>query len=276
MTARLKLKRGLSDISPLFVKESSAPPETSVAEASVAQPRWEAKAIATTPEVCFIWSVDDESDAHFLNNYFASKMVAPNASSLLMTLEDEKNTSAVAVKPEPWSRSLHRIRLPAARVQEAFQQPEWNPAQFEEKTGTQIFLEMSKKSLFANPELIRLLDHVVLFLKPQIDSVTEAYRQLKRLSAMEMKADVTILFDADDAGGLSSQLYELFSEFTSRRLSFAMNYLGTLHLSKGGEGLRQDISWKSWDAVRTSRPVCIEKMHFLSWIEKLNKEKAEK
>ena len=131
---------------------------------------------------------------------------------------------------------------------------------------------MKMEPLFACPELVRALDHVVFFLKPHVDAVTETYRKLKHLAALGMRADVTILFDADDAGGLPSRLYEFFSDFVSRRLSLSVNYLGTLHLSRGAEGLRQDICWESWRDMRGSRPESIEKMHFLGWVETLNQE----
>lgn len=275
MTQRLKLKRGLSDISPLFSKET----EDFRPRAQILAP---AKTLSgsggpVTPEICFVWSADDEGDAHFLNNFFASKMVANDSSALLMTFEDGDGIASKAVRSEPWGQSLQRICLPAASLEKAFREPsQWSYQQGSEKTKVQIFLEISMKSLLSCPDLIRSLDHVILFLKPNVDSVTETYRKLKRLAAFELKAEVTVLFDADDAGGLPSRLYELFSDFVSRRLSLSMNFLGTLHLSRGGEGLRQDICWESWTAVRNLRPECIEKMHFLSWIEKLKKEEVRK
>ena len=65
--------------------------------------------------------------------------------------------------------------------------------------------------------------------------MTEAYRQLKRLVGLGLKAEVMVLFDADDAGGLSARLYELFSDFVSRHQSLSLGYLGTLHLSQASD-----------------------------------------
>ncbi len=272
MTERLKLKRGLADISPLFEREEIPRVRTRIVEPN--QTLVMGRKTVSTPEICFIWSEDDEGDAHFLNNFFASKMVRPDSPALLMSFEDQPYVVSKNTGPEPWNRSLRRIRLPVSRVKEAFNDSNWVPEPTLEKTGTQIFLEMSIESLFSCSELVRSLDHVIFFLKPQVDSVTETYRKLKYLTALGMRADVTVLFDADDAGGLPSRLYELFSDFVSKRLSLSMNYLGTLHLSRGAEGLRQDICWESWNATRASHSESLSKMHFLAWVEKLSKEEV--
>ena len=273
MNSRLKLTRGLADISPLFEKEEIPQVRTRIVESN--QILAIGRKFVSTPEIFFIWSEDDESDAHFLNNFFASKMVAPDVSALLMNFEEGANLFK-NIGPEPWNRSLHRICLPATRVKEAFMGSKLISKGIEKKAGPQIFLQMNKETLFSCPELVRSLDHVVFFLKPQVESVTETYRKLKHLTLLGMRADVTVLFDADDAGGLPARLYELFSDFVSRRLSLSMNYLGTLHLSRGAEGLRQDICWESWNNTRASRLESIEKTHFLSWVETLNKEETVK
>ncbi len=272
MSERLKLTRGLADISPIFEKEKFFSP----AGPRIVEPQTlvMGRKAAAAPEIYFIWSEDDEGDAHFLNNFFASKMVEPDAEALLMSFEDKTNHISKEVKAEPWNRSLRRISLPEKRIQEAFNGSNPKPSPTANKIGTQIFLEMNINSLSAHPALVRSLDHVVFFLKPQVESVTETYRKLKYLAALGMKAEVTVLFDADDAAGLPSRLYELFSDFVSRRLSLSMNYLGTLHLSRGADGLRQDICWESWNSMRSSLTESIEKMHFLTWVEKLNQEEA--
>jgi len=270
VTERIKLKRGLSDISPLFAKERVT---TILPRARVVAPE-RVFPSSVLPEVYFIWSADEEGDAHFLNNFFASKMVAPNSTALLMTLSDKDMPVEKHSKFESWNKSLHRIQLPVNRVQEAFDQAKCDSAHDSHFSESQIFLEMSASLLASRPELVRILDHFVLFLKPQVESVTETYRKLKRFAALGMAAEVTILFDADDAGGLPARLYELFSEFVSQRLSLSVNYLGTLHLSRGGEGLRQDIRWESWTAARGRRVETVEKMSFLNWVNQLNREEV--
>lgn len=273
MTERVKLKRGLSDISPLFTRvETDHYSRARIVAPTISDP---VSVISATPEICYIWSVDDEGDSHFLNNFFASKMVKPDATALLLTLEAQE-TKTKSSGPEPWNRSLRRMCLPAARVQEAFRDSSRSFQPNFDKSDTQIYLEMSMESLLGQPELVRILDHVVLFLKPNVESVTETYRQLKKLAALELRAEVTVLFDANNAGGLPSRLYELFSDFVSRNLSFSINFLGTLHLSHGAESLQQDICWKSWSQSHSARPEVIEKMHFLAWIEALKCEEVRK
>ena len=275
MSARLKLKRGLSDISPLFSKDVTE----YLPQACLVEP--EKKISPNTfsitrinPEICYIGSVDDESDAHFLNNYFASKMAKPHSPALLVTFEENEVDSSKAKGPEVWSQGLRRLCLPASRIQDDLCKVKLDSHQTLEILGSPIFLEASMSTLVCHPALVSALDHVVLFLKPQVDSVTEAYRQLKRLFALEIKAEVTILFDANDSAGVSSRLFELFSDFVSRRLSLSMNYLGTLHLSRGAEGLHQDIRWDRWSSSLMARSGSIEKMRFLSWVDKLIKEKS--
>ena len=271
MNARLKLKRGLSDISPLFSKEVLSEPRCRIVQPEQQVPP---SHLSFMPEVCYIWSVEDEGDAHFLNNYFASKMLKPQTSSLLVALEEKNTAFSTDSGVETWSEGLRRMRIPFAQMQEELSQAQSSFQRFPEMTGGQVFLEVGMRSLYSHPELVGALDHLVLFLKPHVDAVTEAYRQLKRLMALQIRAEVTILFDTDNAGGAASELFELFSEFVSRRLSLSVSYLGALHLSRGGQGLHQDIRWEGWQVRQTSEFNSIEKIKFLSWIDKRSKEKA--
>ena len=271
MTERLKLTRGLADISPLFKKEEASRLRPQIS-APIQAPTFVSKTVSA-PEVCYIWSEGDEGgDAHFLNNFFASKRVSAESSALLLSFEDQAGSSAKAIRSESWNRFLRRISLSVTRLAEAFNDSSWTSESTEINVESQIFIEAKMDSLFGSAELVRSLDHIVFFLKPQVDSVTETYRKLKRLMALGMRAEVSILFDADDAGGLPARLYELFSDFVSRRLSLSINYLGTLHLSRGADGLRQDICWENWNAIRGLRTQSIDKVHFLAWIEKLSQE----
>jgi len=263
---RLKLKRGLSEISPLFTKTSRLSDSMVVHEPDSVLPP---SSLLGQPEIVFSWSVDDEADAHFLNNYFASKLVSPHSPGLLITVGTERKQTESVPKSEPWNDSLRRLCVPASQINEAFSSKLMTyDGALSFEFGNRIFLEMKMNVLLKSPDLIKSLDRVVLFMHPQVESITETYRKLKKMAACGLSADISIVFDADDAAGLSARVYELFSDFVSKRLSLNSNYLGTLHLSRGGAGLSQDLRWTNWGAGSLFRKMNLEKLRFLSWVEK--------
>jgi len=263
---RLKLKRGLSEISPLFTNTSRLSDSMVVHEPRQVLPPGNRLG---QPEIIFSWSADDETDAHFLNNYFASKLVSADSPGLLITLGSERKMTETASKSELWNASLRRLCLPASQLNEAFSS---KPMTYEGTSsfelGKRIFLEMKMNVLLKSPDLIKSLDRIVLFMHPQVESITETYRKIKKMTACGLSADISIVFDADDAAGLPARVYELFSDFVSKRLSLSSNYLGTLHLSRGGAGLSQDLRWTNWGEGSLLRKVNLEKLRFLSWVEK--------
>ncbi|HRK62133.1 MAG TPA: hypothetical protein PLY88_06260 [Candidatus Omnitrophota bacterium] len=266
MKERLKLKRGLSEISPLFTKTSRLSDSMVVHEPDSVLPP---SSLLGQPEIVFSWSVDDEADAHFLNNYFASKLVSPHSPGLLITVGTERKQTESVPKSEPWNDSLRRLCVPASQINEAFSSKLMTyDGALSFEFGNRIFLEMKMNVLLKSPDLIKSLDRVVLFMHPQVESITETYRKLKKMAACGLSADISIVFDADDAAGLSARVYELFSDFVSKRLSLNSNYLGTLHLSRGGAGLSQDLRWTNWGAGSLFRKMNLEKLRFLSWVEK--------
>lgn len=264
MKERVKLKRGLSDISPLFAKQ-----EYFSRQVTIRKPEQQplVRPVLSSPELIFSWSADDEGDAHFLNNYFASKLVSPLEPGLLLKVESQQNLLTAGLEFEPQSRSLKRLSVADDQLEKVFQSNLRDEACL--LGGGRIFLEMKIKTLMKFPELIQSLDRVVLFLHPQIESVTETYRKLKMMVRCGLNADVSVVFDADSASGLSGYVYELFSDFISRQLSLSTNYLGILHLSRGGEGLSQDLKWASWESPVGKRSMPFEKMRFLSWVQQM-------
>lgn len=267
MKERLKLKRGLSDISPLFTKSDRLSQHLAIREPENVLG---SSAFDSYPEIIFSWSSEDEADAHFLNNFFASKLVSPHSPGLLMTVGNDPKANVKVAKSEPWSRSLRRLFIPVSKIEEAFASDSLNSlSEFKTGLGAHIFLEMKMGVLLKHPDMVKSLDRIVLFMHPQVDSITETYRKLKKLVLLGLSAEIEIVFDADDAAGLSARVYELFSDFISKRLSLSVNYLGTLHLSRGQGGLAQDLRWENWEQGMRAREVSIEKLRFLSWIEKM-------
>lgn len=267
MKERLKLKRGLSDISPLFTKSDRLSQHLVIRE-----PEQTAglSRLDLCPEIIFSWSSEDEADAHFLNNFFASKLVSPQSPGLLIAVGNDQKMNEGATKSEPWSRSLRRLSLPVSKMEEAFNSNAVNGlSEYRTGLGAHIFLEMKMAILLKHPDMVKCLDRIVLFMHPQVDSITETYRKLKKLALLGLSAEIEIVFDSDDASGLSAKVYELFSDFVSKRLSLSVNYLGILHLSRGQAGLSQDLRWENWAQRASIRDVSIEKLRFLSWVERI-------
>ncbi len=269
MTERTKLTRGLADISPLFLKEKNL----SRVRAQIIKPDLDLPVASPSSrmELFFVWSVDDETDSHFLNSFLASKLTSVVDPAILLCFEKNSEKKSPE-RTESSNQSLQRICLPATKIEEALVYEGWEATSYRAKAGLNVFLDMGMESLLDQPQLVPLLSHIVLFVRPNVDSVTEVYRRLRHFVALGLQAEISILFDAADSGGLPARLFELFSDFVSRKLSLSINYLGTLHLSRSAHGLEQDIRWDNLNLSRIARSETIEKLRFFKWVEQLQRQ----
>lgn len=117
-----------------------------------------------------------------------------------------------------------------------------------------VFLEFEPSRFRTLGRIALLLDRVILFPEPRVESLREAYRWTKILWNLNREIEFFLLFRSTDlAEPLEEFLFERFSLTTSRFLGTDTGWLGSLALSRqtdrfhpepvlGGEGLKRPLA----------------------------------
>lgn len=265
--AEKKLKRGLEDLSPLF--------QTGV------RPR---PAVLPTPspsfEVSFaaVCAPDHEGDAFLANAYVASQLVRRTDASASLVSVTPGLGNGSSKNPKP-SLSLEFLDPRISRVTVSHQEL-WSLAQKEAVPQAPpspvwsepflIFLEFEPWQFRSLARIGALLDRVVLFVSPEVESLREAYRLTKIFSGINPEVEFFLLFRGKtDPSGRGEFLFERFSLIASRFLGVSPTWLGDLAFperavrpwpaQEEGRGFHLDPLLKG-DRLR--RPLSPEKSRF--------------
>jgi len=226
-TASKKLKRGLEDISPLFQPSSTQPSEVTASRLALFDIQF--------LTVCV---PDHEGDAFLANAYIASQVVrSANLFASLVSIAPGFNVSvSKSLDPLP---SLELLDSRISRIRLSHQEL-WTLTQTgasrnsyqgtkESRSPLMVFLEFEPAQFRSLARLALLLDRVVLYVQPQVESLREAYRLIKIFWSLNREIEFFLLF----RGGLPSQaqeafLFERFSLITSRFIGISSGWLGNL------------------------------------------------
>ena len=233
-----KLRRGLQDLSPLFqttVQTGASPPAV--------PPAFDVQFLS----VCV---PDHEGDAFLANAFIASQMVreTPFYASLVSVVP---GMNTVASKTHDVFPALEFLDPRICRLSLSHQEL-WSFTRNGRSNGSSqvssadpafpsflVFLEFEPAQFRSLAQIALLLDRVVLFLKPDVESLREGYRMIKVLWNLNREIEFFLLFREQES--LRSQeefLYERFSLITSRFLGISSSWLGNLALpgkNKAGE-----------------------------------------
>lgn len=231
-----RLKRGLHDLSPLFQR----PAAPSVKTAPLLQPGFEVQFLT----VCV---PDHEGDAFLANAYVASRIVrkAQLFASLISILPSPNGGVSRLPKHFP-AVELLDTRLSRFRISH---QELWGftnrrffsqgapPFELKDDSGSfLIFLDFEPSQFRSLARVALLLDRVVLFVQPSVESLRESYRLIKVFSRLNHEIEFLLLFRGRPRQEDQEEfLFERFSLITSRFLGISPGWLGELALpEKGG------------------------------------------
>lgn len=225
--ASKKLKRGLEDISPLFQPPSTQPSEVTASRLALFDIQFLAVCVP-----------DHEGDAFLANAYLASQVVRrANLFASLVSIAPGFNVSvSKSLDPLP---SLELLDSRISRVRLSHQEL-WTLTQTrasrnssqgpkESRSPLVVFLEFEPAQFRSLARLALLLDRVVLYVQPEVESLREAYRLIKIFWSLNREIEFFLLF----RGGFPSQaqeafLFERFSLITSRFIGISSGWLGNL------------------------------------------------
>ena len=260
-----KLRRGLEDLSPLF--HSTPSPDRELPPLVPSPVPFEAQFLS----VCV---PEHEGDAFFANAFLASQIVQqthlfaslvsilpetnafpPKSLETVSGVEllDSKISRVSLSREELWSFTNRRSKI-------EFAPPSIASPNF------LVFLEFEPSQVRSLAQIALLLDRVVLFLQPEVESLREGYRVIKMLWNLNREIEFFLLFRNEKAPQAQPGfLFERFSLITSRFLGISPGWLGHLGFSSKEalqfnpesilsiEGLRRPLSPEKnrcWQALR--------------------------
>ena len=266
-----KLKRGLNDLSPLF--QSSPSLGGSEPSAKVVAP-FEVQLLS----VCV---PDHEGDAFLANAFLASQIVRrTNLFASLVSIVPGMN--AVSEKSRQVFPALELLDSRICRLSLSHQElwsltrngrPKSAPpvaGHGVEPANFLVFLEFEPSQLRSLAQIALLLDRVVLFLQPDVESLREGYRMLKVLWDLNREIEFSLLFRGPGPfRAKEGFLFERFSLITSRFLGISPGWLGELAFpDKNGKnnGDTEELLRFNPEPVLSAeglkRPLSPEKEHF--------------
>jgi len=271
--AEKKLKRGLHDLSPLFGSVPSVSLEPSTAHL---------RPIPFDVQFLTVCIPDHEGDAFLANAYFASQMVKRSSlSASLISIAPGMNTLP-AKTSDPFSALEHldsrisRLRLSHQELWSFTQngsskesRPDLAVSTHKETDGVLVFLDFEPSQFRSLSRISLLLDRVIFFLQPEVESLREAYRLMKVFWHLNREIDFFLLFREEGFEPAREEyLFEQFSLITSRFLSLSSRWLGYLAFPErkgSGTGEEEGLRFQAeviLNAEELHRPLSPEKNRF--------------
>ena len=226
MNESRRLKRGLSDLSPLFGPDQKR----------------------DTPKGFYclsVFSPNFPGDSLFLNAYLASRIATAELPGSILSVDSHEGARAPqrdrTLRNESFGIRLRRITLSWDQLEAL-----WNVPPVAKPAGAStshaLFLDFNYSHPGYFRKLIPILDQWILLVQPTTESLTEAYKMIKATVPLNPRLEYFLLFDgsgADPRGGL---LFERFSEMAARRLGIHLVWLGSLHFPKESRALAADLA----------------------------------
>ena len=256
-----KLRRGLKDISALF-GDNLLPPDQRFAAASDAG-----------FQVLTAYQSGSQKSSN-LNSYFASRLSSFNLRVSILSLTAKEATGKPApfgycfavesgavlargVMPrasgDPKGRPLtanfpsriaqagthglaadgvRHLRISGRRLQEVLGRPvSFNP----ESASQIIFLDFPFFDSLYSQKIISLLDRLILLVRPDSDSISDAYKMIKACVSQNNFLEYFLVFQGAASDVRAGRFFEKFSEIAGRRLGINLNWLGCLDLQHESE-----------------------------------------
>ncbi|GEM_PF-783651 len=224
-----KLKWGLHDLSPLFhapaSQETAEPASSRTAHFGV--------------QFLSVCVPDHEGDAFLANAYLASQMVR-RADLFASLVSIAPGVNAFSSKSENPFRSLELLDSRISRLVLSHQEL-WNITQTGRPPGDLIspkpeisqdflvFLEFEPSQFRSLARIALLLDRLILFVQPTVESLREAYRLVKTFWHLNREIDFFLLFRGKALPREQKEfLFERFSLIASRFLWTTPGWLGEL------------------------------------------------
>ena len=256
MSDMKKLKRGLGDVSPLF---QSAIAETLIPSRQPDLLQW-----------LSIYSPEHCGDSGLLTSTILSKITGSDQRCSLVTLrkvanEDLAGQSCGALADvENISPLMNKVKMGWDELGEILQSEQYRK---KDSFGHQLFLfDYDHSVAYYQEKMIPLLDQMMLFLKPNLENLTEAYKAIKAMSFLNPQLDYFLIVDTFPGDPKSEKMFEKFSNLISSRLHASIQWLGNIDFSKGVQPVVSDLSLESLNGKKIDGINSLEKVALANFI----------
>lgn len=214
-----KLKRGLKDISTLFAGED---PKSRAAEKPVLPQA------AGGVRTISLFSPDYPADSLFLNSYIASQLSSPADSCSVISLQNECETeaglSARVRENEDGSAPVHY-----SLCWDEFEQVCAGPVPPQRAGASRrqtLFLKTDPLAVQHYNKLIPVLDKIVFFALPAVESLMEIYKLIKGTRSLNSRVQYYLILEGDWTCEHGSFLFEKLAVMLSEKLGVTLVWLG--------------------------------------------------
>ena len=245
-----RLRRGLKDLSPLFVHGEEKPKPAPIRHA----PRLEPVGLPSEPtiEIMSAYCPDLPGDSLFLNSYLASSLAAARMVCSILSIRAMSPEAGVehsyfdknkipSVQPELLGERLKRLDLTWEQFSEICDRPLLRGI----SKGVQsqaLFLDFDYPFLPDGEKVFSLLDKWILLLRPTLENITETYRLIKETSYVKRGAEYFIFYEGTSQDPKGEVLFERLSDMVAKYLGIHLNWLGYLNLREPPERLASNLA----------------------------------
>jgi len=130
-----------------------------------------------------------------------------------------------------------------------------NSLDSEENSSDLVSNSLIVTDLFKNFNLgcetmVRVLDHVVLMIKPEVEDLKNAYKIIKACQYINRDLDVSLIFNTSISNQLVENIFSHFSDIVSQHLAYPIRCLGNFHLDiAGGKFPEKELKQINWDSI---------------------------
>ncbi|HTL47495.1 MAG TPA: hypothetical protein VL688_05470 [Verrucomicrobiae bacterium] len=206
-----KLKRGLKDVSQLFNGPSPGVLETRENEMFI--------------KMVGIYNPGDPGDALFLNGILAALVSTHYPSSILTVGERAEAEPKTAARPLP-SATPH-LGLPWDEFDKIRESPIHRHYSGSSPRHV-MFINADFSQTARLPRVVPLLDKCLLLVRPDLESLMEAYKFVKGVQSLNPRLQYFLIFEGASQGESGCFLFEKFSSLLARRLGVGLVWLGYL------------------------------------------------
>lgn len=209
-----RLRRGLKDISPLF-DHGRLPERTPVSLKA-------GRAIQSLAVFC----PQDAIRNLYLSTRLASRIQLLGGECVLLSIVSKNlhRLEKLAHIENSESRNMKRFHLTLDQLEEVCH----SDAPAAQNFGSPVFFFNCD---FTNPlqlkKVVPMLDKGIFFLRPELESLTEAFKFIKTSLALNPTLEYFVICEGAENAQKSGILYERFSEMVSRRIGVSVNWLGS-------------------------------------------------
>ncbi len=257
-----KLKRGLSDISPMFGEgaKQEVPPRPHLATLEIGV------------RIMAISSPGVKGDTKMLGQMLALKLAGSDQSCSILQIASQKTDDAEksGVLSEVLGPNLKRVKMTPCEFDGVCQITQSREVGL--NASQTILIEFDEQDSVSFEKVIPAIDQWIILIPPSLEGLSEAYKMIKASVALNRGVEYFLAVDALSDDPRTGELYEKLSEMVSRRLHVQLNWLGCMPISKGVRAFSWELRLDQLCMKTIDKIDSVEKMALAAYFQPVSNE----